>query len=93
MINYRYDDIKAIANINKHGVSFDEAITVFDDFHALVFDDPDHSTFEERFIIVGLSRSGRNIFVSHCYTEEEIIRIISARKATKREETQYWSRR
>ena len=92
MFNYEYDKRKSAANLKKHGVSFDEAITVFDDYNALVFDDPDHSEGEERFIIIGTSRVGKTLFVSHCYRAEgDTIRLISARKATKNEQKQYWS--
>lgn len=75
----------------KHGVSFDEATTVFDDPYARVIEDPDHSIDEERFIILGMSMQARELVVSHCLRENgEVIRIISARRATKRESTQYW---
>lgn len=92
MFNYEFDERKAAANLKKHGVSFEEAISVFDDYNALVFDDPDHSEEEERFIILGISAMGKTLFVAHCFRErEDTIRIISARKASKREEKQYWS--
>ena len=71
-----------------------EAATVFYDPHALVIADEDHSIEESRWIILGVSSSARTLIVCHCYKQtNEIIRIISARKATKREEEQYWRRR
>ena len=82
---------KAETNIYKHGVSFEEASTVFYDENAIVFDDPDHSDEkEERFNIIGFSDSARLLIVCHCVRgEDEVIRIISARIATKRESKQY----
>lgn len=91
-ITFEWDDEKSEANLEKHGVSFDEASTVFYDPHAIVVDD-EHSFDEDRFIIVGLSATARVLTVCHCYRElNELIRIISARKATKNEETEYWRR-
>ena len=93
-ITFEWDDAKAAANLKKHGVSFDEASTVFYDPHALVVDDEKHSYDEDRFVIVGLSAVARVLTVCHCYREtNELIRIISARKATKNEENEYWRRR
>jgi uncharacterized DUF497 family protein len=77
-------------NKRKHRVSFEEASTVFGDDRALLVDDPDHSDEEDRFILLGLSASLNTLVVCHCYREaEEVIRIISARKATKAERTEY----
>ena len=74
-------------------MSFEEASTVFGDERALLFDDPDHSDDEDRFILLGLSASLNTLVVCHCYREaEEVIRIISARKANKPERTEYASR-
>ena len=74
----------------KHKISFDEAKTVFFDERALVIHDPEHSNNEERFIILGLSSMVHLVVVCHCFRHEErVIRIISARKATKREAMQY----
>ena len=74
----------------KHQISFEEAQTVFYDFEALLIDDPEHSEGEERFIILGLSNVANLLVVCHCYRESEtVIRIISARKATKYEEQYY----
>jgi uncharacterized protein len=74
----------------EHGVSFEEARTVFFDERARLIDDPDHSDDEERFILLGLSSMLRLLLVCHCYRSEgNIIRIISARKATARESKSY----
>lgn len=90
MIQFEWDSKKAAVNQVKHGVSFDEAQTVFYDESALLISDPDHSEDEERFVLLGLSRMARLLIVVHCYREdEEKIRIISARKATKKESIQY----
>ena len=92
-ITFEWDDAKAESNRRKHGVSFEEAETVFYDPHALVIDDVEHSGDEQRFVIVGLSAVARVLTVCHCYREpDERIRIISARKATKNEENEYWRR-
>ena len=91
-MRFERDPAKAESNIAKHGVTFDEAATVFDDPYARVIDDPDRSLEEERFIILGMSMRARELVVSHCLRGSggEAIRIISARKATKRESAQYW---
>lgn len=91
MIMFSWDDKKNEANKIKHGVSFDEAKTVFYDENAIRYFDPDHSDDEDRFLIVGVSQRLRILIVCHCFREEgSIIRIISARKGTKREEENYW---
>jgi len=83
---FEWDENKNRTNIKKHDISFDEAITVFSDENAVVITDTDHSEQEERFIILGLSRNTRLLVVCHCYREnDEVIRIISARKANKKE--------
>jgi uncharacterized DUF497 family protein len=88
-----WDEGKNALNKRKQGVSFEEASTVFADEHALLIADPDHSTEEDRFILMGFSASLRILVVCHCYRRgEEIIRIISARKATKSERVQYSER-
>ena len=90
MINFEWDDNKNRINIEKHGISFEEAATVFYDDYAILFDDPDHSADEERFLILGITRKENLCIVSHCYRgEDEVIRIISARKATRHEMQQY----
>ena len=89
-IIFEWDEKKNATNQNKHGISFEEAKTVFYDENALLIDDPDHSQEEERFIILGMSRRANLLIVCHCYREsEEVIRIISARKATKNEANAY----
>ena len=84
---------KARENVRKHGVSFEEAQTVFADEQALLLDDPDHSVGEQRFVILGLSAPLRLLLVVHSYREDDdVIRIISARKATRSERDQYAAR-
>jgi uncharacterized DUF497 family protein len=89
---FEWDANKNITNQKKHHISFEEAQTVFYDEHALLIDDPDHSEEEERFILLGFSRRAKLLVVCHCYRQSEsVIRIISARKATKTEEKSYES--
>lgn len=89
-ITFEWDANKASQNKKKHGISFEEAKTVFFDENALIIHDPEHSHDEERFVMLGLSEISRMLVVIHCYREKDkIIRIISARKATKKESTQY----
>jgi uncharacterized protein len=90
-ITFTWDPAKNKSNTRKHGVSFDEAQTVFLDESAQLIDDPDHSSIEEdRFILLGLSASLRMLVVCHCYREsDEVIRIISARRATPGEARSY----
>lgn len=83
-MKFEWDRAKAAANLKKHRVSFDEAVTVFYDPLAATFDDPDHSVSEHRLITVGLSSRGRLLVVAHVERGEGI-RIISARLATGRE--------
>ena len=90
---FEWDEGKNTLNKRKHGVSFEEALTAFSDENALLLPDPDHSTEEDRFILMGFSGSLRMLVVCHCYRRsEEIIRIISARKATKPERAEYTKR-
>ena len=90
---FEWDENKALANIKKHGVSFEEARAVFYDDYAVLFDDPDHSEAEDRFLIIGMSSEKCVCIVSHCYrSEDERIRIISARKATRTERSIYEKR-
>jgi len=90
-LKFDWDNRKAIFNKKKHGVSFEEAVTVFYDDDALEFYDPDHSGHEDRFILVGLSFRSKTLMVSHCVRESgSLIRIISARSATKEEAQKYW---
>ena len=89
-LHFEWDESKEKANIAKHGVSFDEAKTVFYDENARLIADPDHSEDEDRFILMGLSSSLRLLVVCHCYrVDEKVIRIISARKATRPESKSY----
>ena len=89
-IKFEWDENKNEINKRKHQVSFEEARTVFYDENAILFDDPDHSIGEERFLIIGISQTEKLCIVSHCYREkDDIIRIISARKATKTESKIY----
>jgi uncharacterized protein len=83
-----WDPVKAGSNLTRHGVSFAEATSVFLDPAALTFGDPDHSDEEEREITIGASATGRVLFVSHCPRGRRI-RIVSARKSTRRERSQY----
>ena len=87
---FDWDPAKARENLRKHGISFDEARTVFADDSAILLDDPDHSTDEDRFALLGLSAPLRILVVAHCYREgESVVRLISARKATRSERAQY----
>jgi len=87
---FEWDRDKNLSNIEKHGVPFKEAATVFDDDNAVLVDDGEHSIDEDRFIIIGLSGSLRLLMVCHCYMSDgAVVRIISARKATKPEEKMY----
>lgn len=89
-LRFEWDSQKAAANAKKHGVSFEEAQSVFADERAKLIDDPDHSHGEDRFILLGLSSSLRLLVVCHCYRDRNnTIRFISARKATATESLQY----
>jgi len=93
-LTFVWDAAKDRANRRKHGVSFDEARTVFYDENAREYADPDHSGDEERFILLGISGRLRVLVVCHCYRESEsVIRIVSARRAQRSEEQTYWSQR
>lgn len=93
-IRFEWDENKNSINKSKHNISFEEAQTVFYDEKALLIGDPDHSEEEERFIILGFSSLANLLVVCHCYRENEgVIRLISARKATKNEEKIYSARR
>jgi len=91
--NFEWDPLKARDNRDKHGVTFDEAATVFRDSKALSIFDPDHSETEDRWITKGISEKGRLLVVAHTFQEESedavAIRIISSRKATKKETETY----
>ncbi|VEN73140.1 conserved hypothetical protein [Candidatus Desulfarcum epimagneticum] len=88
---FEWDDAKNKINLKKHGISFEEAQTVFFDDNAIEFDDPDHSLDEERYLLLGFSQSLKILVVCHCYRDREsVIRIISARKATQKEQKAYY---
>ena len=92
-LTFSWDDNKNRSNKQKHGISFEEAQTVFFDENAIEFDDPDHSLNEERFILLGLNQNLRVLVVCHCYRKDDTeIRIITARKATKKEQIVYFRR-
>ena len=94
MIKFEWDKTKNILNIKKHGVDFNEAATVFLDNEALLIEDEKHSGEEDRFVLLGFSQKANLLIVCHCYrANEEVIRIISARKATKNETKQYFDGR
>jgi uncharacterized DUF497 family protein len=89
-LSFTCDHRKAAINVKKNGITFDEATTVFYDPTALIISDPDHSTEEDRFVILGVSLKMNLLVVCHCSRENvSIIRIISARKATKIEKKHY----
>ena len=89
-MKFDWDQAKANANSKKHGVTFEEARTVFFDEFAVQFFDEDHSSEEERFLLLGLSSDAKLLLVCHCEREHgNVIRMISARKATKREAAHY----
>lgn len=93
-LRFDWDPAKAAANLRKHGVSFEEARTVFEDEEALLIPDPEHSVGEERFIILGLSAAFRVLVVAHCEREAgTVLRIISARKADRGEREDYAAQR
>ena len=90
-IRFEWDESKSRENKRKHGVSFDEAQTVFFDKNAIRYYDPDHSEDEDRFIMLGMSFRLRVLVVCHCYRlDDKVIRIVSARRANKKEATVYW---
>ena len=88
MFKFEWDDLKAASNLQKHGVSFDEAVSVFGDGRALTFSDTDHSEFEERSRTYGISNKTRLLVVVHTERRNRI-RIISARKAARYEKSIY----
>lgn len=89
-LKFEWDENKNEINKRKHGLSFETAREVFYDEFAILFDDPDHSIGEERFLIIGSTKTEQICIVSHCYRDSEnTIRIISARRATKNEKRIY----
>ena len=92
-LRFEWDPSKAAANLAKHGVSFEEAQTAFSDEGALLLDDPEPVEGEDRFILLGLSAKLRVLIVVHCYrSADQVIRLISARKADRMERGQYVTR-
>ena len=90
MYYFDWDENKNRINQEKHGISFEEASTVFFDERAILFDDPVHSVDEDRFLLLGMSETAKVCIVCHCYRESDtVIRIISARLATRKEEERY----
>lgn len=90
-LRFDWNPKKAKANLKDHGISFEEAQSTFYDEWAILYDDPDHSEDEDRFLLIGLSVRLRVLIVSHCYREKEsVIRFISARRAHSEEENEYW---
>jgi len=96
-MKFEWDNKKSKSNLQKHNISFEEAKTVFYDEEALFIHDHGHSDEESRFLLLGLSSQIRELVVSHCdriiENDVEIIRIISARKASPDERAKYWSKR
>ena len=93
MYQFAWDENKNQVNKRKHGIDFNEAITVFFDEQAIMFDDPEHSEEEDRFLLLGISYDTNVLIVCHCYREaDSVIRIISARKATRKEKSYYVER-
>ncbi len=91
-ITFIWDENKAHENRKKHKISFEEAQTIFTDPNARMIADLEHSIDEDRFVLLGISSALRLLVVCHCYREEDmLVRIISARKATRKEKKQYGS--
>ena len=90
LIGFEWDPAKARSNLEKHGVAFEEATTIFDDPLSITIDDPEHSQDEERFVTIGQSTPQSLLVVSHCDRNNRV-RIISAREATPREKRDYES--
>lgn len=89
-LRFEWHSTKSAVNAKKHGISFDEAKSVFSDENAKLISDPDHSDIEDRFILLGISIRLRTLVVCHCYRgDDNIIRIITARKATTSESKKY----
>ena len=90
MYYFDWDENKNRINLEKHGITFEEASTVFFDDRAILFDDPEHSIDEDRYLLLGMSETAKVCIVCHCYRESDtVIRIISARQATRKEEERY----
>ena len=90
MVKFEWDENKNQTNIQKHGISFEEAVTVFKDLDALIISDESHSNNEDRFLLIGYSLKANLLVVCHCYRlNDSVIRIISARKANKQDRNLY----
>ena len=90
MIRFEWDTAKAVTNIKKHGVSFEEAKSVFFDDFAVQFFDQENSDTEDRFLMLGMSNETNLLLICHCERDDgNTIRVISARKATKNESKNY----
>lgn len=90
MLQFEWDESKNKANIQKHGISFEEASSVFEDDEALIISDEKHSKDEERFLLIGFSYKANLLVVCHCYRQSDtVIRLISARKANSKEREGY----
>jgi hypothetical protein len=90
MLKFSWDSAKAATNLKKHGVSFEEAQSVFYDDFAVQFFDESHSNAEDRFLLLGMSTGENLLLICHCeWSDGEVIRIISARRATKSESSYY----
>lgn len=91
-MRFEWDPEKNAKNMKNHGISFEEAATVFDDKNAIIEPDKLHSEDEERFCIIGYSNKRNCLFVIYCMREsEEVFRLITARKASKYQERRYWN--
>jgi uncharacterized DUF497 family protein len=88
-LTFEWDGAKSVSNRKKHGVSFEEAVTVFEDPFGRLIADPDHSSEEDRYVLLGVSISSRLLVVCHCIRPHDSIRVISARRADKRERSVY----
>lgn len=92
-LHFESDEAKSASNFRKHGVSFEEAWTVFLDDQAILIADDEADSSEERFLILGMNTQGRTLVVCHCDRRgDEVIRIISARRASRSERTDYAAR-
>lgn len=92
-LRFEWDPRKAAANVRKHGVTFAEAETAFYDDYAAMLEDPDHSDEEDRYVLLGMSGALRVLLVVHCVRNGgSVVRLISARKATRSERVQYDAR-
>ncbi|RLA06662.1 MAG: BrnT family toxin [Gammaproteobacteria bacterium] len=91
-LKFEWDENKNSTNKTKHNISFEEAKTAFYDIDAMQYYDPEHSTLEHRYILLGMSSQLKTLVVCHCLKEQDsLIRIISARVANKKEQQAYWS--